>query len=117
MTLSEPPAVRERRVIPTPAPLNPDRDDVPVLHEVVPPLDAERAFLTRRHVPAVLDQLGPADRLGFDERFHDLGVDRPCRLEGRGAAVERARDRGLLRIEGRDYVVADGDVITVKFTP
>jgi len=27
-----------------------------------------------------------------------------------------ARDRGLLRIEGRDYVMADGDVITVKHT-
>jgi ribosome-binding ATPase len=25
-----------------------------------------------------------------------------------------ARDRGMLRIEGRDYVVADGDVITIK---
>ena len=25
-----------------------------------------------------------------------------------------ARDRGLLRIEGREYVIADGDVITVK---
>ena len=25
-----------------------------------------------------------------------------------------ARDRGLLRIEGRDYVVQDGDVITIK---
>jgi ribosome-binding ATPase len=25
-----------------------------------------------------------------------------------------ARDRGLLRIEGREYVVADGDVITIK---
>ena len=25
-----------------------------------------------------------------------------------------ARDRGLLRIEGRDYVMADGDVLTVK---
>jgi ribosome-binding ATPase YchF (GTP1/OBG family) len=29
----------------------------------------------------------------------------------------RARDRGTLRLEGRDYVVADGDVITVRFTP
>ena len=29
----------------------------------------------------------------------------------------RARDRGTLRLEGRAYVVADGDVITVKFTP
>ena len=28
-----------------------------------------------------------------------------------------ARDRGTLRLEGRDYVIADGDVITVKFTP
>jgi ribosome-binding ATPase len=28
-----------------------------------------------------------------------------------------ARDRGTLRLEGRDYIVADGDVITVKFTP
>ena len=26
----------------------------------------------------------------------------------------QARDRGLLRIEGRDYVVEDGDVITIK---
>jgi ribosome-binding ATPase YchF (GTP1/OBG family) len=28
-----------------------------------------------------------------------------------------ARDVGRLRTEGRDYVVADGDVITIKFTP
>ena len=28
-----------------------------------------------------------------------------------------ARDRGTLRLEGRDYPVADGDVITVRFTP
>jgi hypothetical protein len=28
-----------------------------------------------------------------------------------------ARERGTLRIEGRDYVMTDGDVITVKFTP
>ncbi len=28
-----------------------------------------------------------------------------------------ARDRGTLRVEGRDYVMADGDVLTVKFTP
>jgi GTP-binding protein YchF len=28
----------------------------------------------------------------------------------------RARDRGVLRIEGRDYVMRDGDVLTVKHT-
>jgi GTP-binding protein YchF len=28
-----------------------------------------------------------------------------------------ARDRGVLRLEGRDYAMTDGDVITVKFTP
>ncbi len=28
----------------------------------------------------------------------------------------RARERGVLRLEGREYVVADGDVITVRFT-
>jgi GTP-binding protein YchF len=28
-----------------------------------------------------------------------------------------ARERGTLRIEGRDYEVLDGDLITVKFTP
>ncbi len=28
-----------------------------------------------------------------------------------------ARERGTLRIEGRDYAMSDGDVITVKFTP
>lgn len=27
------------------------------------------------------------------------------------------RDRGVLRLEGRDYTMRDGDVITVKFTP
>ena len=27
-----------------------------------------------------------------------------------------ARDRGLLRIEGRDYVMSDGDVLTIKHT-
>jgi GTP-binding protein YchF len=28
-----------------------------------------------------------------------------------------ARDRGTLRLEGRDYKMSDGDVLTVKFTP
>ncbi len=28
-----------------------------------------------------------------------------------------ARERGTLRLEGRDYLMRDGDVITIKFTP
>ncbi len=28
-----------------------------------------------------------------------------------------ARERGTLRLEGRDYLMRDGDVVTVKFTP
>ncbi len=34
-----------------------------------------------------------------------------------GGGYAGARDRGTLRLEGRDYAIADGDVITVKFTP
>jgi hypothetical protein len=33
------------------------------------------------------------------------------------AGYAGARERGTLRLEGRDYVMADGDVITVKFSP
>jgi ribosome-binding ATPase YchF (GTP1/OBG family) len=29
----------------------------------------------------------------------------------------RARERGLVRLEGRDYVVQDGDVIHIRFSP
>jgi ribosome-binding ATPase YchF (GTP1/OBG family) len=36
-------------------------------------------------------------------------------LEAGGTAA--AREQGILRLEGRDYVMADGDVINVKFTP
>ncbi|MDE3069292.1 MAG: DUF933 domain-containing protein, partial [Acidobacteriota bacterium] len=35
-------------------------------------------------------------------------------IEAGGYAA--ARDRGTLRLEGRDYLMRDGDVITVKFT-
>jgi ribosome-binding ATPase len=33
------------------------------------------------------------------------------------AGYAGARERGTLRLEGRDYVMRDGDVMTVKFTP
>jgi ribosome-binding ATPase YchF (GTP1/OBG family) len=28
-----------------------------------------------------------------------------------------AKERALTRVEGRDYVVQDGDVVTFRFTP
>jgi GTP-binding protein YchF len=42
-------------------------------------------------------------------------VDWRALVEGGGYA--HARERGQLRLEGRDYVMRDGDVLTVKFTP
>ena len=32
-------------------------------------------------------------------------------------SFQAARDRGLLRLEGRDYVVQDGDIIHIRFSP
>jgi hypothetical protein len=46
-------------------------------------------------------------------RAEIVGWDALCKAGG----YSGARDRGTLRLEGRDYVVADGDVITVRFTP
>ena len=46
-------------------------------------------------------------------RAEVIGCD--ALLEAGGYAG--ARERGLLRLEGRDYVMRDGDVINVKFTP
>jgi len=46
-------------------------------------------------------------------RAEVIGAD--ALVEAGGYA--RARERGTLRLEGRDYVMRDGDVITVKFTP
>jgi GTP-binding protein YchF len=46
-------------------------------------------------------------------RAEVIGWDKLVEAGGYAAA----RDRGVLRLEGRDYVMADGDVITVKFTP
>lgn len=41
-----------------------------------------------------------------------IGWEDLVRLGG----YSQARDEGLLRVEGRDYVMQDGDVITVKHT-
>ena len=36
---------------------------------------------------------------------------------GTAGGYAGARERGTLRLDGRDYVVGDCDVITVRFTP
>ncbi|MBS1869922.1 MAG: redox-regulated ATPase YchF [Actinobacteria bacterium] len=46
-------------------------------------------------------------------RAEVIGCDELVDAGGYGAA----RERGTLRLEGRDYVMRDGDVLTVKFTP
>ncbi len=46
-------------------------------------------------------------------RAEIIGWDRLVEAGGYAGA----RDRGTLRLEGRNYVMTDGDVITVKFTP
>ena len=63
------------------------------------------------------------DRLGGgrDDPHRDPGGVRQSRGDRLGGAGRVRRLRagprpGLLRIEGRDYVVADGDVITIKHT-
>jgi ribosome-binding ATPase YchF (GTP1/OBG family) len=30
--------------------------------------------------------------------------------------MQKARDEGKIRMEGKDYIVRDGDVILIKFT-
>jgi len=46
-------------------------------------------------------------------RAEVIGCEELIDAGGYGAA----RERGTLRVEGRDYVMRDGDVLTVKFTP
>ncbi len=46
-------------------------------------------------------------------RAEVIGWDDLVDAGGYGAA----RERGTLRVEGRDYAMRDGDVLTVKFTP
>ena len=46
-------------------------------------------------------------------RAEVIAWDRLVEAGGYGGA----RDKGTLRLEGRDYRMTDGDVITVKFTP
>src|SRR5436305_12091961 len=72
---------------------------VAVLHNVIATLYPQQPLLAPCGSAAALDKRLPADHLGFDERFHDLGVDRAGGLQGGGAAGDRPRHR-LLALAG-----------------
>ncbi len=40
----------------------------------------------------------------------------PCDKLSEAGSIAAARDKGVLKVEGRDYIVQDGDVLTVKFS-
>jgi hypothetical protein len=33
------------------------------------------------------------------------------------SSFQAARDKGLLRLEGRDYIIQDGDIVHIRFSP
>jgi len=64
--------------------------------------------------------LGPSDAARFFGEFLALWQprdDRSVVFFPPAISFAAAREAGRLRTEGRDYVVADGDVVTIKFTP
>lgn len=40
----------------------------------------------------------------------------PCEALEQAGSLKACREQGLMRVEGRDYVVADGDIIQVRFS-
>src|SRR5665811_373294 len=75
---------------------------VAVLDYIVPTLDPQQPLVAGGRVAAALDQLAPADRLGFDEGVLDLAVDRARRLPGGGATAQRPRHRFLVLAGGEE---------------
>jgi ribosome-binding ATPase YchF (GTP1/OBG family) len=104
------------------------RDAAPVLDEVVrrvfAALDAisfftaneneARAWTLRRGQTAL--EAAAAVHSDLARGFVRCEAIRWDELAGAGSQAEAAR-RGLVRIEGKDYVVSDGDVLTVRFSP
>jgi ribosome-binding ATPase YchF (GTP1/OBG family) len=70
--------------------------------------DESRAWTTRRNATA--PEAGKSIHTDFQEKFIRAQVVSYEDLINSGSMV-KARERGLLRTEGRDYIVQDGDVI------
>ena len=58
---------------------------------------------------------GRQDPLRHRARLHPRRGDRLARPDRVSGSNAEARKRGLERVEGKDYVVQDGDVINVRF--
>ena len=74
-------------------------------------LDETRAWTIK--IGSVAPEAGAAIHSDFRERFIKAEVINWQTLLEVGSYAA-ARDRGLLRVEGRDYIVQDGDVIEFK---
>jgi hypothetical protein len=59
-------------------------------------------------------QAAGAIHTDFEKGFIRAEVIRFADLDACGSEVA-VRERGLMRVEGRDYVVQDGDVVYVRF--
>jgi GTP-binding protein YchF len=71
-----------------------------------------RAWLVREGTTAV----GAAAEIHTDMAHGFIKADAvPADVLIEAGSVAGARDRGALRVEGRDYVVGDGDVLTFRF--
>jgi ribosome-binding ATPase len=68
-------------------------------------------------VPEGTTAVGAAGEIHTDmaEGFIKAEVVPADALAEAGSSVAAARERGLVRAEGRDYVVRDGDVLTFRF--
>jgi predicted metalloprotease len=63
-------------------------------------------------------QLGTSDEVrGLQSHNPDEANALSVRLELQAGGYSAARERALTRVEGRDYVMQDGDVVTFRFTP
>ncbi len=70
--------------------------------------DESRAWTTKRDATA--PEAGKSIHTDFQEKFIRAQVVSYEDLIGNGS-MTKAREKGLLRTEGRDYIVQDGDVI------
>ena len=58
---------------------------------------------------------GGDDPLRHRARLHPLRGDRLATISSSSARTPRSRDAGKQRLEGKTYVVADGDVLNIRF--